>query len=337
MSSTATAGTGSTPEALESSAVGSVSNGAVESAGPDEENDETRDVLEAGSEVRSGLTGGQDVVPDSSAVQAGPAVNPGGIRAVKGGNAPVKLEPAEEDVVRVIRDENILRVLPGPFEWCEIPARAGYDRVKRMGPVDIEAFQMGRYPVTNAQYEVFVTAADGYQQDRWWTDLGQRMDAPQKSRFEGDDLPRTNVTWYEAVAFCRWLSHRVGYTVRLPAEWEWQWTAEGSAERVYPWGDAFDAGKCNCEESRIGQTTPVDKYSQGASPFGVLDMAGNVWEWCLNTYHKPFRTDIIGAEERCVRGGSWLDTSLYLRSTFRDRYLTHSSGNADGFRCTRWL
>ena len=128
----------------------------------------------------------------------------------------------------------------------------------------------------------------------WWdysADAKQwRVNNPQpkKTRFSGENLPRTNVKWYEAIAFCRWLTAQIGargdMSITLPTEQQWQRAAQGDDGREYPWGREFDMNKCNTQESGIGQTTPVTQYPQGASPYGVLDMSGNVWEWCLTDY-----------------------------------------------------
>jgi formylglycine-generating enzyme required for sulfatase activity len=90
------------------------------------------------------------------------------------------------------------------------------------------------------------------------------------------------------LAFCRWLSEKLGYEIRLPTEWEWQQAATGgNPENEYPWGPEW-AGSCaNTIESELSHSTAVGIYPQGASPVGALDMAGNVWEWCLNEYDNP--------------------------------------------------
>ena len=86
------------------------------------------------------------------------------------------------------------------------------------------------------------------------------------------------MSWYEAIAFCRWLSAQLGYVVRLPTEFEWQQAAtHGELERAYPWGPDWEEGRCNSGESRLNRTTAVGLYPHGTWPDGPLDMAGNVW------------------------------------------------------------
>ena len=148
----------------------------------------------------------------------------------------------------------------------------------------VRAFQMSKYPITYAQYEAFIHAADGYFNPAWW----QRADPhrePAEQRWPIPDHPREHVNWYEAVAFCRWLSHRLGRTIRLPTEQQWQRAAEGDAGRAYPWGERYDdTSLANTRERALGHTTPVTQFAKGVSQFGVFDMGGNVWEWCLNSY-----------------------------------------------------
>ena len=125
--------------------------------------------------------------------------------------------------------------------------------------------------------------------------------------------------WFEAVAYARWLDARLreknllpaDSTVRLPTEGEWEKAARGGDGREFPWG-RFESGRANIDDTwgnagphKVDQTTPVGVYPTGASPCGALDMAGNVWEWCLNEYGIPERSGIEGDAARVVRGGSW--------------------------------
>ena len=121
-----------------------------------------------------------------------------------------------------------------------------------------------------------------------------------------DNHPAENVSWYDAIAFCRWLSEKLGYEVRLPTEWEWQQAATGgNPNNEYPWGPKWDSNKANTLESGLSRTTAVGMYPEGVSPVGVLDMSGNVDEWCLNEYKNPKRVDFSGEGSRALRGGSW--------------------------------
>ncbi len=113
------------------------------------------------------------------------------------------------------------------------------------------------------------------------------------------------------MAYAKWLAERTGQPWRLPSEAEWEKAARGTDGQIYPWGDTFDASRANTDEGKKGGTTPVGSYPSGASPFGALDMAGNVWEW-TNTVYKPYpyvatdgRERLDSTENRVLRGGSW--------------------------------
>ncbi|MBL8484316.1 MAG: SUMF1/EgtB/PvdO family nonheme iron enzyme, partial [Rhodocyclaceae bacterium] len=183
---------------------------------------------------------------------------------------------------------------------------------------------VARYPVTNIQYQTFI-AAGGYADERWWKDLVKPE--PQPSRWPQPNRPKTNVDWYEATAFCRWLSAQFGYEIRLPTEFEWEKAARGQNGRIWPWGNEFRSGHANIDETwgqkgpwYLKQTTAVGVFPQDASEFGVVDMAGNVWEWCANKHEIP---EFTGADRsgdgRALRGGSWRYNPGYARADVRHR------------------
>lgn len=197
--------------------------------------------------------------------------------------------------------------------WIDIPA--GEITLKIGDHFQFPHFRIARYPVTWAQYRVFVDAADGYCNDEWWQDL-------QKAHSLGDlmwafaNYPVINVSWYDAVAFCRWLSAKRKLAIRLPAEWEWQCAAIGASRRKYPWSDEWNSARTNSAEAGIGRTCAVGLYPLGRSPFGVDDMVGNVWQWCTNDYYaiRGFsrHSDI---KSFSIRGGSWTRSMDNVRST----------------------
>lgn len=194
-----------------------------------------------------------------------------------------------------------LSLMPAPFDWIEIPGKG---------------YSIAKYPVTNAQFQVFMDASDGYKDPKWWgyeanAQAWRSENQPARATgFPGDDHPRTNVTWYEAVAFCLWLSDVTGENIMLPTEEQWQYAAQGDDARDYPWGPKWDGSRCNnnVDGKGIGKTTPVRQYegkTKGDSPFGVVDMAGNVWEWCLTDYDNKTNDINNDATLRVLRGGSW--------------------------------
>ncbi len=200
----------------------------------------------------------------------------------------------------------------------------------------VDRLSVARYPVTWQQYGAFITAADGYHDRRWWHRLVQRKQ-PGEARWSGNNYPAINVCWADAIAFCRWLNARWclggALVVRLPTEWEWQWIAQGGASHHrYPWGDDWQSARANSHESGIGRTIAVGMYPLGAAAGGVDDLAGNVWEWCLNEYDVPSDTQVGGNRPRALRGGSWLDFPGDLRCGRRESFPPDERDGDIGFR-----
>ena len=136
-------------------------------------------------------------------------------------------------------------------------------------------------------------------------------------KFSGDEQPVIGIKWYAAKSYCLWLSLLESNgektdLYRLPTEIEWEWAAAGKEKRIYPWGNIEPSQKlANYSESNIGSTTPVGSYPGGATPDGLYDMAGNVWEWMENWYIKSTKSS------RALRGGSWINDTGYLRCSSR--------------------
>ena len=183
-------------------------------------------------------------------------------------------------------------------------------------------------------------APDGYRDDEWGDDLGDDnfgKDSPRRQqRFPFANRPRENVTWAEAVAFCRWLTEKArshpellpddearkvlaqGGSIRLPTVQEWVKAARGFDDRLYPWGgQEYRGGFANVDETKdnngphnLQETSPVGMYPHAASPFGVEEMSGNVWEYCLNHYYKSRLLSEIDTDFSAVRGESWILDSV---------------------------
>ena len=200
---------------------------------------------------------------------------------------------------------------------------------KRRVKID-RPYQLARYPVTYGQFHCFVTAAD-FADPRWWAGMpaesevyGQRYHLRQMSEqyFKFLNHPRDSVSWYQAVAFCRWLSEKLGYEVNLPHEYEWEAAARYPDGRFYPWGKQFDAQKANTSAGdRLGQTSAVGIYPQGAnSALGLFDLSGNVWEWCRNKFDDPDDDTVDDSgSPRVLRGGSWHNDRDVARAAARVR------------------
>jgi formylglycine-generating enzyme required for sulfatase activity len=135
----------------------------------------------------------------------------------------------------------------------------------------LPAYEIGKYPVTNAEYHLFIWNT-GYRVPKGW--IGFRHPESQENH------PVVGVSKIDALAYCEWLSGETGIKYRLPTEAEWEKAARGDDDRLYPWGSDFDPWRCNTSDSGKRSTTPVGEYApSGDSPWGLCDMAGNVWEW----------------------------------------------------------
>ncbi len=189
-------------------------------------------------------------------------------------------------------------------------------------------YQLAKYPVTNAQFQCFVEAED-FGNAEWWEGMPEEQEAyglklvtkeiePNPS-WPYANHPRVEVSWYQAVAFTRWLSDKLGYEVRLPHEYEWEVAARYNDGRAYPWGDEFDPAKANTEEGGLGQTTAVGLYPGGRQPtLDLYDMSGNVWEWCQNKYEDPTQNEVDDSgDSRGLRGGSWFNLDDLARAAYR--------------------
>ncbi len=227
--------------------------------------------------------------------------------------------------VRVAAIQALERLQPSG-EWrtqlhyeCYVPADkfimgndAGDENEKPAHEVDVDAFYIGKYLVTNAAYKHFL---DNTEQDKYIPSV----------LTGAADHPVMSVTWHQVCDYVRWAN------VRLPTEAEWEkaasWRDGHDAQKFrYPWGDEFDPNKCNTTESGIRTTTPVGSYSpQGDSPYGCADMSGNVWEWTSSRYQDyPYRIEdgrenMSSSEHRAVRGGSFNSGSNNARTSYRSR------------------
>lgn len=163
--------------------------------------------------------------------------------------------------------------------------------------ISLPAFSMDVYEVTNAEYAKV---------------------RPHEYPADKANHPVVNVSWYDAKRYCEAVAKR------LPTEQEWEKAARGTDGRHYPWGDTWDPKRAN-SDNRFGGTTPVGQFPAGKSPYGLLDMAGNVWEWTASEQ----------GGNKDLRGGSWYGNAIHLRTANRDDYSPDLRDGNGGFRCAR--
>jgi formylglycine-generating enzyme required for sulfatase activity len=264
-------------------------------------------------------------------------------------------------LVKVIRE--VFRQLPATqteqlklpipqLKWCYIPpGKVKIDDVT----TETGGYYISKFPITYIQYEPFVYD-EGYHADEFWTTAGKlwKEERGQPSvgwndgKWHRHNFPVIGVTWYEALAFSRWLNASVGadfkpalvapranWLITLPTEAQWQRAAQADDGRSYPWGFTFDPARCNTEEGGLNHTSSVEYYPNGVSAFAVQDMSGNVREWCLSKwkeYSVPEDTDPNGTRDRVLRGGSWRDNQYTALTTSRSGASPDTADQMTGFR-----
>jgi formylglycine-generating enzyme required for sulfatase activity len=217
------------------------------------------------------------------------------------------------------------------------PSGRNYDRdaMDNESPVYkaiVDAFDIGRYPVTVGEFRDFVQE-NGYKRAEWWSpEAYGKFAEPDRweLQLQYPNRPVVGVSWYEAAAYCAFAA------CRLPTEAEWEWAARRDETRKYPWGkEKPEPSRLNYELS-LRQLTPVGIYPAGATPDGIFDMAGGVWEWCSDWYGpyttspEPNPAGPAAGSNRVLRGGSWNDS--FIRAATRNRYPPETRRNNIGFR-----
>lgn len=198
-------------------------------------------------------------------------------------------------------------------------------------------FRLSRYPITNAQFQAFVQAPD-WDQPRWWRGMPANEQQFDQPRFPYANHPRETVSWYQAIAFCRWLTMQLagelpaGAEIELPHEYEWEVAARYPDGSLFPWGNEFEAKKANTFEGGVNQTTAVGLYPSGRNVrLSLYDLSGNIFEWCLNKYEKLQET-AVDKEWRAVHGGSWDFNRSRARAASRSNYDPRACSFSIGFR-----
>ncbi|MCP5054376.1 MAG: formylglycine-generating enzyme family protein [bacterium] len=194
--------------------------------------------------------------------------------------------------------------------------------------VELDGYWLGKYEVTFDQYDIYCkeTGKEKPGNWGWWR------------RVKRGNRPVMDVSWYHAADYCKWLSNKAGISFKLPTEAQWEKAARGTDGRKYPWGEQEPNKNLTNFNEDINKASPVGSYPQGTSPYGLLDMAGNVWEWCRDWY-APFSyfntriaqrnpTGPVDGAYRIIRGGSFLDKGWRLRC-FERNYTDPSYQNTD--------
>ncbi len=233
-----------------------------------------------------------------------------------------------------------------PGYWCYVRPETyqigGWKKGKPSAKITLSAFWIARYPITVAQYALFVAEGYGKDAERWWTPKGWTWKRTRthpwgwgRTEYRGANQPVIGVTWYEATAFCAWLTERLqdklpkDYVMRLPTEAEWEAAAAYDMtmqRRPYPWGDDEPTPeRAIYTESTLERPAPVGCCPSGVAACGAMDMVGNVWEWTTSS-HKGYpaqsgvvQKDFTG-DDVPVRGGSYQDDSSYVCCGARGRY-----------------
>ncbi|MDQ1350423.1 MAG: hypothetical protein QG657_725 [Acidobacteriota bacterium] len=228
-----------------------------------------------------------------------------------------------------------------------------YDDEKPVHKIELTEFEIGKYPVTNTEFKAFMLD-HGYENKEYWTPEGwqwrqeNNISEPglwHDRKWNGPNFPVVGVSWYEAAAYAVWLSAKTHHKYQLPTEAQWEKAARGSRGFRYPWGDKFDKNKCNSAESGLHRTSPVGIFPSGKSPYGGMDMAGNVWEWCADWYESNYYKESpkenppgpARGSGRVLRGGGWIDGAPDCRAACRLGNHPAFRGGGAGFRLSRLL
>ena len=235
----------------------------------------------------------------------------------------------------------------GEPDWVSIPAgefwmgddKSKYDDEKPAHRLYLHEYQIARVPITNAQYAIYVRDSGAKAPEHW---RGGQVPAGLENH------PVVNVSWHNALAYCKWLGEKINKPISLPSEAEWEKAAKGPistlqspiTNRNYPWGESWKELHCNSSELGLNETTPVGLFLNGANPYGLLDMSGNAWEWTRSEGSKdyPYNPD-DGREDlswrdiiRVLRGGSFNSNVDGVRCAYRLRLEPGGLYNFGGFR-----
>ena len=235
------------------------------------------------------------------------------------GQSPFERRKPRSTVSSEILEKNEVRIPSGSFLMGE--AR---DKDALVHKVYLDAYWIDTREVTNAHYQEFVTASS-HASSRYWKD----------AKYNGASQPVVGISWEDANAYCNWKGKR------LPTEAEWERAARGPQSRLYPWGDRFDIVRTNTRESRSRRPLDVGTFIEGATPEGLLDMSGNVWEWCQDWFDEDYYrispvnnpTGPESGKKRIIRGGGWSAPEVHMARRRGEK--PDKTYPSLGFRCAR--
>jgi len=232
--------------------------------------------------------------------------------------------------------------------------------------VFLDEYYIGKYNVTNGEYKRFIDD-EGYTKEIYWSEggFGEHGNTPEfwkNKNFKGggipgkENYPVVGVSWFEAMAYCKWLSQKTGFVYSLPTEAEWEKAARGTVQNRYAWGNNIEKRYANYDhgvERSKKELRPVGYYDgsirnslmtkNNASPYGVYDMNGNISEWCydwygLEYYNSSPKKNPRGpgsGKSRVLRSAGYVDSAFYQRSAGRHKTGAHFKSYKTGFRCVR--
>ena len=249
--------------------------------------------------------------------------------------AVVLLGGKKESTLSPTPTNNYAQEVYDSLQWQSVPAgnfqmgSYAHSDESPIHTVSLDSYYISKYEVTFEQYDMFCDdTGRGKPSDEGWG-RGNR--------------PVINVSWSDAKAFCDWITSKTGNIVSLPTEAQWEKAARGTDQLYYPWGNGSpNSSLCNYL-NYVGKTQPVGSYSSGVSPYGVHDMAGNVWEWCSDWYGSSYYsssptnnpTGPTSGASRVIRGGGWQDYASDIRSANRATTYPTTSNERFGIRIVK--
>ncbi|MDX2077610.1 MAG: SUMF1/EgtB/PvdO family nonheme iron enzyme [bacterium] len=244
------------------------------------------------------------------------------------------------------------------IDWVEIPE--GEFIYQQDTKLTLPTYYISRYHTTYRQFQAFLEAEDGFGDGGWWDGFAEKKErfqiqqTPPQQIFRFWNHPIDDACWYDAMAFCRWWSYRLGgayeidrlqdWLIRLPTEQEWEKAARGTDGRKFTWGNDFHEGYVNFDETDrydiqqakgkvgthfYGAPTAGGLFPQGASPYGVMDMLGTMWDLTLTEYRHGKNDDLLDYYPRVIRGGTWFTTEMYCNIVERVMLNPHARNNGD--------